>query len=171
MRVARIGDQVLKVDVPGVWRQSRHCFLQTRLAVIITHMITTPWSICIKRCVFCYQLFLYITFEKITSLHCENVYNTELLTCHWAPPFQLPGGRWTAGRVCWNNAAVHGSDELPLLPEPPGSQSHRGYKCATGDSADPKPRYRLCCCLQNRVKTARKRNWYSTEKTTAVKMC
>lgn len=77
---------------------------------------------------------------------------SELPTCHWVPPPQLPEERWTAGRACWNSAAVRPSDGPPPLPEPPGSRSHRGYTCGAGDSADPGPRYRQCCFLQNNWK-------------------
>lgn len=76
---------------------------------------------------------------------------TELPTCHWAPPPQPLEERWTVGRVCWSNAAVRPSDEPPLLPGRPESQSHRGYTCAAGDSVYPGPRCMPCCSLQKKT--------------------
>lgn len=79
----------------------------------------------------------------------SNEHKRGLLTCHWALLLPLLAVRWTAGKVCWSNAAVHWSDEPPRRSAPPWSQSHQGYRCAVGDSADPEPRCRLCCCLHN----------------------
>lgn len=73
---------------------------------------------------------------------------TELPTCHWAPLPQPLEERWTVGRACWSNVAVRPSDEPPLLPGQPESQSHRGYTCAAGDSVYPGPRCMPCCFLQ-----------------------